>query len=93
MAAYDFTVSVRTQYIPEQSDPERTNYVFTYSITIKNTGTVPAQLIARHWVITDAHNHVQEVRGLGVVGQLKQRIGHELLGARHVRAQPLAARE
>ena len=58
MAAYEFTVSVRTQYLPEQSDPERTNYVFTYTITIKNTGTVAAQLISRHWVITDANNHV-----------------------------------
>ncbi len=68
MAAYELTVSVRTQYLPEQSDPERTNFVFTYSITIKNTGTVATQLIARHWVITDANNHVDEVRGLGVVG-------------------------
>mgnify|MGYP000247534132 FL=1 len=68
MAVYDFAVTVRTQYLPEQSDPSRTNYVFTYSITIKNTGTVPAQLISRHWVITDANNQVQEVRGLGVVG-------------------------
>jgi ApaG protein len=68
MAAYAFDVSVRTQYLAEQSDPARTNYVFTYSITIKNTGTVAAQLISRHWVITDANNHVDEVRGLGVVG-------------------------
>lgn len=68
MAVYDFAVTVRTQYLPEQSDPSRTNYVFTYSITIKNNGTVPAQLISRHWVITDANNQVQEVRGLGVVG-------------------------
>lgn len=68
MAVYDFAVTVRTQYLPEQSDPSRTNYFFTYSITIKNTGTVPAQLISRHWVITDANNQVQEVRGLGVVG-------------------------
>jgi ApaG protein len=68
MSVYDFTVTVRTQYLPEQSDPSRTNYVFTYSITIKNTGTIAAQLIARHWVITDASNHVQRVDGLGVVG-------------------------
>ncbi|MES2018545.1 MAG: Co2+/Mg2+ efflux protein ApaG [Pseudomonadota bacterium] len=68
MADYAFDVSVRTQYLAEQSDPSRTNYVFTYSITIKNTGTVGAQLISRHWVITDANNHVDEVRGLGVVG-------------------------
>lgn len=68
MAAYDFDVAVRTQYLAEQSDPGKSNYVFSYTITIKNTGTVPAQLISRHWVITDANNHVQEVRGLGVVG-------------------------
>ena len=68
MAAYQFSVDVRTQYLAEQSDPNRTSYVFTYSITIKNTGTVGAQLIARHWVITDANNHIDEVRGLGVVG-------------------------
>ena len=68
MAAYQFTVTVRTQYLAEQSDPSRSNFVFTYTITIKNTGTVAAQLISRHWVITDANNKVQEVRGLGVVG-------------------------
>jgi ApaG protein len=68
MAAYDFAINVRTQYLPEQSNPERTLHVFTYTITIKNTGTVPAQLISRHWVITDANNKVQEVSGLGVVG-------------------------
>lgn len=68
MPVYDFNISVRTQYLPEKSDPDRTNYVFTYSITIKNTGTIAAQLISRHWVITDANNRVQEVAGLGVVG-------------------------
>jgi ApaG protein len=68
MPVYDFAVTVRTQYLPEQSDPDRTNYVFTYTITIKNTGTIAAQLISRHWVITDAGNRVQEVNGLGVVG-------------------------
>lgn len=68
MSAYEFTVTVRTQYLPEQSDPSRTAFVFTYSITIQNTGSIPAQLISRHWVITDANNRVQEVRGLGVVG-------------------------
>ncbi|GAB3444667.1 Co2+/Mg2+ efflux protein ApaG [Massilia solisilvae] len=68
MPVYDFTVTVRTQYLPEQSDPNRTNFVFTYSITIKNTGTVAAQLISRYWTITDANNHVQKVAGLGVVG-------------------------
>lgn len=68
MASYEFTVTVKTQYLPEQSDPEHGHFVFTYSIRIKNTGTVAAQLIARHWVITDANDHKDEVRGLGVVG-------------------------
>ena len=68
MAAYEFTVSVRTQYLEEQSDPDSSHFVFAYAITIRNTGQVAAQLISRHWVITDANNHVEEVRGLGVVG-------------------------
>ncbi|CDG85298.1 Co2+/Mg2+ efflux protein ApaG [Janthinobacterium agaricidamnosum] len=68
MASYEFTVTVKTQYLPEQSDPERGKHVFTYTIRIKNTGTVAAQLISRHWVITDANNGKEEVRGLGVVG-------------------------
>ena len=68
MSAYDFTVTVRTQYLPEQSDPDRSQFVFSYTITIKNTGSIAAQLISRHWVILDANNQMQEVRGLGVVG-------------------------
>lgn len=68
MAAYEFTVSVKTQYLAEQSEPDRGNYVFAYTITIKNTGQVAAQLISRHWIIVDANNRVEEVRGLGVVG-------------------------
>jgi ApaG protein len=68
MPAYDFAITVRTQYLPEQSSPERTEHVFTYTITIQNTGDVPAQLISRHWTIVDANNKTQEVRGLGVVG-------------------------
>lgn len=65
---YEFTVSVETAFIADQSDVEQNRYVFSYSITITNTGTVPAQLISRHWIITDANDNVQEVRGLGVVG-------------------------
>jgi ApaG protein len=68
MPVYDFAITVRTQYLPEQSSPDRTQHVFTYTITIRNTGTVPAQLISRHWVITDANGKIEEVRGLGVVG-------------------------
>ena len=68
MPAYQMTVTVQTQYLEDQSDPDRSHYVFAYAVTIKNTGSVAAQLISRHWVITDANNQVQEVRGLGVVG-------------------------
>ncbi len=62
-------VSVTTRYIDDQSAPDRDSYVFTYSVTIKNKGQVGAQLIARHWIITDANNHIEEIRGLGVVGR------------------------
>lgn len=66
---YRIEVSPIPQFIPEQSDPENDRYIFAYTITIKNVGKVAAQLVSRHWIITDAHNAVQEVRGLGVVGQ------------------------
>jgi ApaG protein len=65
---YEISVNVSTQYLPEQSDPAERRYVFAYTIDVRNTGTVAAQLISRHWIITDAENQVQEVRGLGVVG-------------------------
>ena len=68
MPHYEFTVSVQTQYLPEQSDPDNEQYLFSYTITIKNTGDRAAQLISRHWVITDANQHIEQVRGLGVVG-------------------------
>jgi len=61
-------VCAAPQYLAEQSDPDRRRYVFAYTITITNTGEAPAQLISRHWIITDADGKVQEVRGLGVVG-------------------------
>ena len=66
---YRIEVSPLPQFIPEQSDPENDRYIFAYTITIKNVGEVPAQLVSRHWIITDGHNEVQEVRGLGVVGK------------------------
>ena len=68
MAKYDISVSVRTQFISEQSDREAGPFVFAYFITIKNTGEIAAQLISRHWVIIDANGRSQEVKGLGVVG-------------------------
>jgi len=65
---YEVAVSAATQYLPEQSDESASRYVFAYTITIRNAGAVTAQLISRHWIITDAQGLVQEVRGLGVVG-------------------------
>ena len=66
---HHITVSSRASYIPEQSDAQKGRYVFAYTITIKNTGSVSAQLVSRHWIITDAENQVQEVKGEGVVGE------------------------
>ncbi|HYA19749.1 MAG TPA: Co2+/Mg2+ efflux protein ApaG [Burkholderiales bacterium] len=66
---YEITVTVRTSFIPEQSNVENGRFVFSYTITITNTGNIGAQLISRHWIITDSENRVQEVRGLGVVGE------------------------
>jgi len=66
---YHISVSVNTAYLADQSDPSSDRYVFAYTITIANTGTVAAQLISRHWIITDAENVTQEVKGLGVVGE------------------------
>jgi ApaG protein len=65
---YEIAVSAATQYLAEQSDEATGRFVFAYTITLRNTGSVAAQLISRHWVITDAQGLVQEVRGLGVVG-------------------------
>jgi ApaG protein len=66
---HQFTVVAKSIYLPDESDQESERYFFAYTITITNSGTVAAQLVSRHWVITDADNNVQEVRGLGVVGQ------------------------
>lgn len=65
----EFTCSVSVRHLPEQSEPDNGAYAFAYTITIRNTGAVTAQLIARHWVITDTQGHTEEVRGLAVVGQ------------------------
>jgi ApaG protein len=66
---YAIQVATRVQYVPEQSDVNEDRYVFAYTITITNVGRVTATLRARHWIITDAHDRVQEVRGAGVVGE------------------------
>jgi ApaG protein len=62
-------VDVSTSYVDDQSKPDESRYVFSYTITIHNEGTVPAKLLTRHWLITDANGKVQEVRGDGVVGE------------------------
>ena len=66
---YELNVTVNTTYLPEQSDEVSDRYVFAYTITIANTGSVAAQLISRHWIISDGGGSVQEVRGLGIVGE------------------------
>jgi len=66
---YQISINVDTAYLAEQSDPSADRYVFAYTVTISNTGTVSAQLISRHWIITDAENVTQEVKGLGVIGE------------------------
>ena len=68
MSSPQFSCQVVPRYLPEQSDPRTQAYAFAYTVTIRNTGDVAAQLIARHWVISDASGATQEVRGLGVVG-------------------------
>jgi ApaG protein len=65
---YAFSVSVQTAYMADQSSPDDGQYAFAYTVTISNIGSVAAQLISRHWIITDANNQVHEVKGLGVVG-------------------------
>ncbi len=69
MKPYDMSVTVVPRYLPDQSDPERRQFVFAYTVRITNTGAHPAQLISRHWVITDGDERTEEVRGLGVVGK------------------------
>ena len=68
MAKYEFRVEVQPEYLPDQSAPEEGVYTFSYTITITNVGDVTAQLISRHWLITDAGGMTEEVKGLGVVG-------------------------
>ena len=69
MPKYQFSVEVQPQFLPEQSEPARDLYGFAYTITVHNTGEVAAQLISRHWIISDARGHTEQVKGLGVVGQ------------------------
>jgi ApaG protein len=69
MEKYNIDVKALATYLADQSDEDASRYVFAYTITITNKGSVSAQLISRHWVITDSDNETQEVRGLGVIGE------------------------
>jgi ApaG protein len=66
---FEISIEVATDYVDDQSEPDVGRYVFAYTITISNKGNVPAKLLSRHWLITDANGKVQEVRGDGVVGE------------------------
>ncbi len=66
---HNIDVSVETNYVRNQSDPDNARYVFAYRITIKNNGSASAKLLGRHWLITDANDKIQEVKGKGVVGK------------------------
>jgi len=66
---HQINVSVRSDYLSEQSEPDRHRYAFAYTVTIENLGSQPARLLERHWIITDSDGQVQEVRGQGVVGE------------------------
>ena len=68
MSEPEFTTAVVVRHLPEQTDAAKGQYAFAYTVTVRNTGDVTAQLIARHWIITDANGHTDEVRGLAVVG-------------------------
>ena len=69
MPHYALDIDVATRFLDEQSAPDENRYAFAYTIRIRNVGGVPARLVTRHWIITDANGKVQEVRGDGVVGE------------------------
>ncbi len=68
-ATYQLDVEVSTRFLDDQSQPNDNRYVFAYTISMQNAGSIPARLVSRHWVITDANGKVEQVRGEGVVGE------------------------
>jgi len=66
---YQFEVHVVSEHLPDQSQPDANQYAFAYTVTIRNAGLIPARLLSRHWIVSDANGKVQEVRGKGVVGE------------------------
>ena len=92
---YQFSVEVFPQYLPEQSSPDQGLYLFAYTITIRNTGSVAAQLISRTWNVNDANGHTEKIKGLGVVGQqplLKPGQAFEYTSGHHARQLFLCGR-
>jgi ApaG protein len=69
MSQYAIAIDVATRFLDEESAPDENRYAFAYTIRIRNDGDVPAKLLKRHWIITDANGHVRELRGEGVVGE------------------------
>ncbi len=69
MQNYDIQVKITTQYLEAESNPDASRFVFAYTLSIENIGDIAAKLLSRHWIITDANNHVQEVKGKGVIGE------------------------
>jgi ApaG protein len=66
---YDIRINVKTEYLASESDDDAGRYVFAYTITVENHGSLPAKLLSRHWIITDAESRIQEVKGEGVIGE------------------------
>ena len=82
-------IEVRCAYVPEQSAPQAGRYLFAYLVKIRNVGSAPAQLISRHWIITDSTGEVSEVKGLGVVGEqpvLKPGADYEYMSGSHLKS-------
>jgi ApaG protein len=71
-------IEVQTAFLADQSDPPEDRYVFAYTITIRNQGKLPARLLTRHWLITDANGKIEEVRGDGVIGEQPRILPGEL---------------
>jgi ApaG protein len=69
MEKYDVVISVRTEYLVNQSTPVESRYVFAYHVSITNCGTEPAKLQTRHWIVTNGNEQIQEVKGHGVIGE------------------------
>lgn len=67
--SYQLNIQVSTRFLDDQSQPKDNRYVFAYTVTIRNAGSIAARLLSRHWLITDANGKIEEVRGDGVVGE------------------------